>query len=169
MKVNYPTKCWYVAATCDELATGPVGRRLLDRDIVVWRSSRGQVGAFDDRCAHRGFPLSDGHVVDDQLICEYHGCAYAADGWCMRVPTQPDVPAPISGNSAHASRSLSYGDWRSGVEFQADAAALRMREIVAVMLAKEAGCSALRPGWATPRPSHKSNTSPDNHSERSAR
>jgi vanillate O-demethylase monooxygenase subunit len=43
---------------------------------------------------------------------------------------------------------IGYDGWRSGVEFQADAAALRVRHIVAVMLAKEAGRSALRPGWA---------------------
>jgi vanillate O-demethylase monooxygenase subunit len=46
--------------------------------------------------------------------------------------------------AAHAG----YDGWRSGIEFQADAAALRARHIVAVMLAKEAGRSALRPGWA---------------------
>lgn len=40
-----------------------------------------------------------------------------------------------------------YNGWRSGVEFQADAAALRTRRIVEVMLAKEAGRSTLRPGW----------------------
>jgi hypothetical protein len=34
------------------------------------------------------------------------------------------------------------------VEFQADAAALRARRIVGVMLAKEAGRSTLRPGFA---------------------
>jgi vanillate O-demethylase monooxygenase subunit len=43
---------------------------------------------------------------------------------------------------------IGYDGWRSGIEFQADAAALRARHIVAVMLAKEAGRSALRPGWA---------------------
>jgi vanillate O-demethylase monooxygenase subunit len=42
---------------------------------------------------------------------------------------------------------VGYDGWRSGVEFQADAAALRARRIVAVMLAKEAGRAALRPGW----------------------
>lgn len=41
-----------------------------------------------------------------------------------------------------------YDRWRSGVEFQADAAALRARRIVGVMLAKEAGQAALRPGLA---------------------
>jgi hypothetical protein len=34
------------------------------------------------------------------------------------------------------------------VEFQADVAALRARRIVGVMLAKEAGPSAIRPGLA---------------------
>jgi hypothetical protein len=47
-----------------------------------------------------------------------------------------------------ATARTGYDGWRSGVEFQADAAALRARHIVAVMLAKEAGRSALRPGWA---------------------
>ena len=52
--------------------------------------------AFDDRCAHRGFPLSDGHVDGDRLVCGYHGCAYDADGRCVHVPTQSDVPIGMS-------------------------------------------------------------------------
>jgi vanillate O-demethylase monooxygenase subunit len=47
-----------------------------------------------------------------------------------------------------ASRHSGYDGWRGGVEFQADAAALRARRIVGVMLAKEAGRSAIRPGLA---------------------
>jgi vanillate O-demethylase monooxygenase subunit len=96
MTANYPTKCWYVAATCDELSDAPLGRRLLGRDIVLWRSSDRQAVAFDDRCAHRGFPLSDGHVDGDRLVCGYHGCAYVADGQCVRVPTQSGVPTRMS-------------------------------------------------------------------------
>lgn len=92
MTANYPTKCWYVAATSDELGDAPLGRRLLGRDIVLWRSQDGQAVAFEDRCAHRGFPLSDGHVDGDQLVCGYHGCAYTADGRCVHVPIQPYVP-----------------------------------------------------------------------------
>jgi vanillate O-demethylase monooxygenase subunit len=47
-----------------------------------------------------------------------------------------------------ASNHAGYDGWRGGVEFQADAAALRARRIVGVMLAKEAGRSAIRPGLA---------------------
>jgi phenylpropionate dioxygenase-like ring-hydroxylating dioxygenase large terminal subunit len=47
-----------------------------------------------------------------------------------------------------ASNHSGYDGWRGGVELQADAAALRARRIVGVMLAKEAGRSAIRPGLA---------------------
>jgi vanillate O-demethylase monooxygenase subunit len=92
MTANYPKKCWYVAATSEELGDAPLGRRLLGHDVVLWRSSDRQVTALDGRCAHRGFPLSDGHVDDDRLVCGYHGCTYGADGKCVHVPTQPYVP-----------------------------------------------------------------------------
>jgi vanillate O-demethylase monooxygenase subunit len=93
MTANYPTKCWYVAATSDELGDAPLGRRLLGHDVVLWRSPNGRVVAFDDRCAHRGFPLSDGDLEGDRLVCGYHGCAYDADGRCVHVPTQSGVPS----------------------------------------------------------------------------
>jgi phenylpropionate dioxygenase-like ring-hydroxylating dioxygenase large terminal subunit len=96
MTTNYPAKCWYVAATYDELGDAPLGRRVLDRDIVLWRSRDGRAVAFDDRCAHRGFPLSDGYVDGDRLLCGYHGCAYLPDGRCVHVPTQADVPPGMS-------------------------------------------------------------------------
>jgi phenylpropionate dioxygenase-like ring-hydroxylating dioxygenase large terminal subunit len=92
MNANYPRKCWYVAATSAELGDAPIGRRLLGRDVVLWRSQNRAAVAFEDRCAHRGFPLSDGHVDRERLVCGYHGCTYAADGTCVLVPTQPDVP-----------------------------------------------------------------------------
>jgi vanillate O-demethylase monooxygenase subunit len=47
-----------------------------------------------------------------------------------------------------ASAHSGYDGWRRGVEFQSDAVALRARRIVGVMLAKEAGPSAIRPGLA---------------------
>ena len=96
MTANYPKKCWYVAATSDELGDEPIGRRILGRDIVLWRSSDGHVVAFDDRCAHRGFPLSDGRIDNNRLVCGYHGCAYTADGQCAHVPTQSSVPTGMS-------------------------------------------------------------------------
>jgi phenylpropionate dioxygenase-like ring-hydroxylating dioxygenase large terminal subunit len=89
---NYPKKCWYVAATCDEITGTPLGRRLLGEDVVLWRGASGRVNAFEDRCAHRGFPLALGTVDGDRLVCGYHGCTYDTDGKCVSTPAQPQVP-----------------------------------------------------------------------------
>jgi phenylpropionate dioxygenase-like ring-hydroxylating dioxygenase large terminal subunit len=91
-RTNYPKKCWYVAATCDEITQSPLGRRLLGEDVVLWRGASGRVAAFENRCAHRAFPLSHSTVDGDRLICGYHGCTYDHEGKCISVPSQPQVP-----------------------------------------------------------------------------
>lgn len=96
MIANYPTKLWYVGATSAELATEPLTRRILDHDIVFWRGADGTAYALADRCAHRGFPLSDGFVDGNRLICGYHGCAYLGDGRCDHVTTQHSIPSGMS-------------------------------------------------------------------------
>ena len=92
-KTNYPKNCWYVAATCDEVTASPLGRRLLGTDVVLWRGTSGGVTAFENRCAHRAFPLSHSTVDGDRLVCGYHGCTYDADGKCVHIPSQSQVPA----------------------------------------------------------------------------
>jgi len=92
MTTNYPKKCWYVAATCDEVTESPLGRRLLGEDVVLWRGTSGVVTAFENRCAHRAFPLSHSRVDGDRLVCGYHGCTYDTEGKCVYTPTQPQVP-----------------------------------------------------------------------------
>ena len=91
-KTNYPKNCWYVAATCDEIAESPLGRRLLGEEVVLWRGAGGRAAAFVDRCAHRAFPLSHSSVDGDRLVCGYHGCTYDSDGRCVHIPSQPQVP-----------------------------------------------------------------------------
>jgi len=93
MTRTYPLNCWYVAATSDEVTTTPLARRLLDESTVLFRQSSGTVVALDDRCAHRGFPLSHGSVVEDEIVCGYHGFTYSSAGVCTRVPSQQAVPA----------------------------------------------------------------------------
>ena len=88
-----------------------------------------------------------------------------------------DVEGPRTVDRRNRCRAAGYDGWRSGVEFQADAAALRARRIVAVMLAKEAGRSA-HPSWpgrrnvisraASHRQSNRRKQRNDNHTRTSA-
>lgn len=89
---NYPLNCWYVAATSDELGRGLLGRTVLGAAVLLYRRRSGEVVALEDRCAHRSLPLSLGHLDDDQVVCAYHGFAFAPSGECVRVPSQSAVP-----------------------------------------------------------------------------
>jgi vanillate O-demethylase monooxygenase subunit len=89
---NYPFNCWYVAATTDEVGRRPLGRRLLDTPVVLYRNVAGAVVALADRCAHRSYPLSAGWLDGDRIVCGYHGLAYQPDGRCAHVPSQDKVP-----------------------------------------------------------------------------
>jgi phenylpropionate dioxygenase-like ring-hydroxylating dioxygenase large terminal subunit len=91
-EANYPLGCWYIAGTSDEVGRQLIRRRLLDRDVVLFRQASGAVVALEDRCAHRSFPLSHGRLEGDLLVCGYHGFTYDAAGSCVRVPSQDHVP-----------------------------------------------------------------------------
>jgi phenylpropionate dioxygenase-like ring-hydroxylating dioxygenase large terminal subunit len=82
-----PREAWYAALASQRLAQKPVGARVLDRDLVLWRDAAGVAHAAQDRCAHRGAQLSLGEVTDGALACRYHGWRYGADGACVHIPS----------------------------------------------------------------------------------
>jgi phenylpropionate dioxygenase-like ring-hydroxylating dioxygenase large terminal subunit len=90
---NYPLNCWWVAATGQEVGHKPLGRWLLDRPVVLYRTQDGTVVALDDRCMHRSARLSSGYLDGNVLVCGYHGARYAVDGRCVSYPTEKSVPS----------------------------------------------------------------------------
>src|SRR6476620_4355273 len=85
----YVRNAWYVAATVDEIATGPLGRTICGNRMVLFRSEGGAVSALEDFCPHRGAPLSLGTVRDDgRIVCGYHGLVMGGDGKCVGMPGQ---------------------------------------------------------------------------------
>ena len=85
---------WYVAAWGTELGSEPLGRTLLDVPVVLYRMADGRPVGLENRCCHRGLPLSMGVVRGDQIECGYHGLRFAADGQCIAVPGQSLVLLP---------------------------------------------------------------------------
>lgn len=80
---------WHPLLRSADVGIGSVvGARLLDEDLVVWRTSEGTLGVADDVCAHRGTMLSaGGHVTTSgSLACPYHAWEYDTGGRCVRIP-----------------------------------------------------------------------------------
>ncbi|MEU4510529.1 aromatic ring-hydroxylating dioxygenase subunit alpha [Nonomuraea wenchangensis] len=91
---SIPRDQWYVAAYGREIGHELFSRTICGESILFWRTRAGTVTAMSDRCVHRRFPLSEppSRLVDDQVVCGYHGFTYGADGGCVAVPGQTRVP-----------------------------------------------------------------------------
>jgi phenylpropionate dioxygenase-like ring-hydroxylating dioxygenase large terminal subunit len=62
--------------------------RLLEEDLVLWRTPDGRAAVADDLCAHRGTMLSAGGTVTESgcIRCPYHAWEFDPDGQCQRIP-----------------------------------------------------------------------------------
>jgi vanillate O-demethylase monooxygenase subunit len=84
---------WYIAAWSSEVQKEkPFERWIVGKRLLFYRKQDGTPVAMDGLCTHRQFPLAKGHIVNDQLICGYHGFTFSADGACTRIPTQDAIP-----------------------------------------------------------------------------
>jgi phenylpropionate dioxygenase-like ring-hydroxylating dioxygenase large terminal subunit len=59
------------------------------RAICLLRDSAGEIIAFEDRCPHRGHPLSEGICADGVLRCALHGWEFAVPGGEAVSPRAP--------------------------------------------------------------------------------
>jgi vanillate O-demethylase monooxygenase subunit len=85
------SRSWYAVARSDEVADKPVKARLLDMDLVVYRTGD-TIRVARDLCAHRGAALSLGWIEGDAIVCPYHGLRYDPDGRCIGIPAHPNAP-----------------------------------------------------------------------------
>jgi len=72
----------------DELPEG-IGRAFVvgTRSIAIFRTRCGALHAVENKCPHRGGPLSDGIVVSDQIVCPLHAWRFnLRSGQCQENP-----------------------------------------------------------------------------------
>jgi phenylpropionate dioxygenase-like ring-hydroxylating dioxygenase large terminal subunit len=79
---------WHPVASEEDITDSPVGTTLLSERIVLFRAD-GAIHAFRDLCPHRGAALSLGWVINERLVCPYHGFTYDHTGACRYIPSQP--------------------------------------------------------------------------------
>ncbi len=72
---------WIVVCDIDDIPM--LGARIVRRrsggDIALFRTEGDAVFALDDRCAHKGGPLSQGIVHGDRVACPLHGWNFSLD------------------------------------------------------------------------------------------
>lgn len=87
-------KNWYVAAFSTAVSREPLARTICGLPIVLFRTEAGAVVALEDRCIHRGVPLSLGGVCEgDTIQCPYHALRFDPTGACVGGPGAIPIPA----------------------------------------------------------------------------
>lgn len=90
---------WYPVAWCDELGDAILSRRVLGRELALFRDQQGQPRAMGNRCPHRFAPLHLGKRIGDVIQCPYHGLHFGPDGRCVHNPhgdgSVPDASTPV--------------------------------------------------------------------------
>ncbi|ADO68573.1 Rieske 2Fe-2S domain-containing protein [Stigmatella aurantiaca] len=71
---------WHPVLDSQQLKDKPVGVKVWDSEIVLFRTANGTLSALEDRCPHRAMRLSKGWVENDKLVCPYHLWRYDSEG-----------------------------------------------------------------------------------------
>jgi phenylpropionate dioxygenase-like ring-hydroxylating dioxygenase large terminal subunit len=82
---------WFVVARSKAINSKPSRILFLGSPIVLVRRDTGVVIALEDRCPHRGAPLSEGRIGLMGLSCRYHGWTFDHLGRCTAMPGMMDA------------------------------------------------------------------------------
>jgi phenylpropionate dioxygenase-like ring-hydroxylating dioxygenase large terminal subunit len=84
---------WYVAAWDKEVTKdGLFARTIIGTPLVMFRKEDDEIVVMEDRCCHRGAPLSMGRKEGDCVRCLYHGLKFDDAGKCIEAPAQARIP-----------------------------------------------------------------------------
>lgn len=86
---------WHPVLASAALAAGDiVPAKLLGMEFALWRGADGRARAWEDRCPHRGTRFTIGQIVNDEVVCAYHGWRFALDGRCVVTPSSLNSAPP---------------------------------------------------------------------------
>jgi nitrite reductase/ring-hydroxylating ferredoxin subunit len=79
-------------ARTDELSSGQGKLVEVDQKRIALFNVGGRYYAIDDRCPHRGGPLSEGELEGEAVVCPWHGAIFdVATGEVKRFPAAVGV------------------------------------------------------------------------------
>jgi len=77
---------WYVVGTSTGFSENkPHKVTIWDKNYVVWKNNN-SYSALDDVCSHKSASLSCGKIINNNVLCPYHGYQFNNNGTLIKVP-----------------------------------------------------------------------------------
>lgn len=83
---EYLRRFWHPIALISELGELPLPIRVLGENLVLFKTTKGEIGLLHEHCSHRGTSLIYGRPTDAGLRCCYHGWLFAPNGRVLEMP-----------------------------------------------------------------------------------
>lgn len=85
---------WFCVQWSHEVEVGQVKPlKVFSKDLVIFRTSTGDVSVLDAFCPHLGAHLGHGGCLEeDRLVCPFHAWKFASDGSIAEIPYAKKIP-----------------------------------------------------------------------------
>ena len=93
---EYIRRYWHPVALTSEVHELPREIRILGEDLVLFKTTTGEIGLVHKHCPHRRASLVYGRCEASGIRCCYHGWLFAPDGEILETPGEADGPGPAA-------------------------------------------------------------------------
>ena len=109
-------KSWYYAGNDQQFTARPKLISLPAQQVVVYRTSQGQLKAVESRCPHMKASLTRARVSGQHLVCPMHNWAFDSQGKCVSIPgaSKHDLP------QFACLKTFTVAEWRGHVFIHTD-------------------------------------------------
>ena len=83
---EYLRRYWHPVALTSEISEIPKEIRILGEDLVIFKTTKGNIGLVHKACPHRRASMVYGKTEDKGIRCCYHGWLFSPNGKILETP-----------------------------------------------------------------------------------
>ena len=88
---EYLRRYWHPVSLTSEVSEIPKEIRILGEDLVIFKTTKGNIGLVHKACPHRRASMAYGKTEERGIRCCYHGWLFSPDGEILETPGEdPD-------------------------------------------------------------------------------
>ena len=77
---------WHPVSLSSDVGKNPIPLKILGEELVLFRTTNGELGLVHKHCPHRNASLVFGKCENKGIRCCYHGWLFAPDGEILETP-----------------------------------------------------------------------------------